>query len=257
MYKHVYHYPFLDFNQLNESLNNLQSHEKLKKMYELLGGKFLAPQVMHGSVMGICSIGGFPVHLNDKKKLVIGKSVYTAQELKELLYETVGMSAFMSYLNPKNKSLHEIAQTTLNMHHYSVLHTINLSVLVCGITSGVEHELSSQRDIMHLSRLTVAKTKAQNDPCIVLRDENALEIYNQILTSTKKILNNSHHIDNETRNLLFPTAKASAVMLTGSLKNFMKLIALKDAGGKEDELVEILVKLEQLLSSVFPELFIK
>lgn len=252
-----YQYPFIDFNKLNDLLSEkvVVSEDKLAVMYKHLGGQFLAPQVMNGNVMGICSIGGFPVHLGENGTLQIGKSEYTIEELKELLYETVGMSSFMSYLNPKNKSLNEIANTTLKMGHYSVLHTVNISVLICGITSGVEHELSSQRDIMHLSRLTVAKTKSQNNPCIVLKDKRHLKLYNEVLYATQTIMNSNPVENNEVRNLLFPSAKASAIMLTGSVKNFMKLIALKDAGGKEDELIDILTNLENLLSAVFPEVF--
>lgn len=253
----IYQYPFLDFSQLNESLNrdNITSDNKLEAIYEKMDGQFLAPHIMHGSRVGICSIGGFPVHLNMDGQLLIGKSEYTIEELKTLLYETVGMSAFMSYLNPKNKSLIEIANNTLDMKHYSVLHTISLSVLICGITSGVEHELSSQRDIMHLSRVTVAKTKAQANPCLVLKNIEHVGVYNEVLQATQKVLSTSVLDDMEVRNLLFPSAKASAIMLTGSVRNFMKLVALKDSGGKEDELIDILTKLEQALSCVFNELF--
>lgn len=253
----IYKYPFLDFNKLNNYLNNnhASSENKLAIIYEKMGGKFLAPKIMSGSVIGICSIGGFPIHLDDSGQLKIGKSEYSIPELKELLYETVGISSFMSYLNPKNKSLNDIANTTLSMKHYSVLHTIHISILISGITIGVEQELSSQRDIVHLSRVTVAKTKSQISPCLVLRNQEQLNIYEQILKSTEDVLKSNIIGDMETRNLLFPTAKSSAIMLTGSLKNFMKLISLKDAGGKEDELVELLIKMEQLLSSVFEEIF--
>lgn len=253
----IYKYPFLDFNQLNNELNikNLKSNEKLSIIHNLMGGKKLSENILKGSVMGICSIGGFPIHLNEVGQLMIGKNEYTITEIKDLLYETIGISSFMSYLNPKNKSLMEISNTTIKEQHYSVLHTINLSIFICGITSGVEHELSSQRDIVHLSRLTVAKTKAQSNPVLVLTDEKYIQFYEKILNATKDILVNSEINDMEIRNLLFPSAKASAVMLTGSLKNFMKLIKLKESGGKENELIEVLNKLEKLLIHLFPELF--
>lgn len=253
----VFNYPFLDFNELNNQLNeeNVLSENKLEVIYEKMNGKFLDKKIMSESVMGICSIGGLPIHLSNSGSLILGKTEYTKEELKEQLYETLGMSSFMSYLNPKNKSLKEIADTTLNMKHYSVLHTINLSVFICGITSGVEHELSSQRDIIHLSRLTVAKTKAQNNPCLVLNNEEQLNTYKKVLDTVSQILSETEQSNTELRNLLFPSAKASAIVLTGSLKNFMKLVALKDAGGKEEELINLLTKLENLLKSIFPELF--
>lgn len=253
----VFNYPFLDFNELNNQLNeeNVLSENKLEVIYEKMNGKFLDKKIMSESVIGICSIGGLPIHLSNSGALMVGKTEYTKEELKEQLYETLGMSSFMSYLNPKNKSLKEIADTTLNMKHYSVLHTINLSIFVCGITSGVEHELSSQRDIIHLSRLTVAKTKAQNNPCLVLNNKEQLNIYKKVLNTVTQILSENEESNTELRNLLFPSAKASAIVLTGSLKNFMKLIALKDSGGKEEELINLLIKLENLLKGIFPELF--
>jgi hypothetical protein len=164
------------------------------------------------------------------------------------------MSSFMSYLNPKNKTLSELSDAVLSLKHLSCLHTINISVIICGITSGVEHEISSQRDIIHLSRLTVAKTIAQNAPCLVLNNDKYYQQYKKVLKLTKNVVNSSLD-DGETRNLLFPSAKASAIMLTGSIKNFLKLVQLKDSGGKEDELVKVLKSLEDILKGIFPELF--
>ena len=63
--------------------------------------------------------------------------------------------------------------------------------------------------------------------------------------------------DHETRNLLFPSAKASAVILTGSLKDIMKLIALKEAGGKEAEFVSALTLIQDVVGCAFPSLFYK
>jgi hypothetical protein len=61
--------------------------------------------------------------------------------------------------------------------------------------------------------------------------------------------------DNETRNLLFPTAKASGLLITGSLRNMMKLVSMKDSGGKEDEFVAALLNIEKVLETTFPEIF--
>lgn len=254
----MYKYPFLDFNALNNEMNNqgIKSSQKLSFMYEKMNGKFYDDEkdIMKGAVVGITAIGSFPVELSDTNKLMLLGHEVTIEQIKEKLNKTIGMSAFMSYLNPKNKSLDSIAETTLDLKHYSVLHTVNLSIAIVGLSSGVEHEFSSQRDIIHLSRLTVAKTKTQSNPCLVLRNYKYYEMYKEILKSTKNLLGKIEEKDNETENLLFPTAKASSIIITGSLKNILKLISLKDAGGKEEEFIEILEKIEGLVKEIYPEL---
>lgn len=256
--KNIYQYPFLDFNALNEEMieNGLKSYQKLPFIYEQMGGEFYdtEKQILKGSTVGVISIGGFPVELShDGKLMVLGKET-TISEIKEHLYKTVGMSSFMSYLNPKNKTLGELSEAVLALKHLSCLHTVHISVLLCGITSGVEHEFSSQRDIIHLSRLTVAKTVAQNAPCLVLHNEKYYDQYKKVLRLTQDVVSNSPD-DAETRNLLFPSAKASAIILTGSVKNFLKLIQLKDSGGKEDEFITVLKSIERVLQKIFAEVF--
>lgn len=255
----MYKFPFLDFNKMNNDIisNNIQSNNKLQYIHEHMSGDFYDNEktIMKGSKTAIVSIGGFPIELSDNGSLQLIGNDISINELTQSLYKSVGMSSFMSYLNPNNKSLNEIADSTLSKEHYSVLHMINISVLVSGISIGVEHEFSSQRDIIHLSRVTVAKTKSQSTPCLVLGNPQYYEIYKAVSNYTEEALKNIKIDDNETRNLLFPTAKASAVILTGSLRNMMKLVALKDSGGKETEFIKVLENINGLLNFVFPEIF--
>lgn len=249
----MYSYPFADFNEINETLNALkiESHDKLAFIHDFIGGKFFDRDqtIMSGPAAAIVSIGGIATEIKNKKLHMLGKET-TIEELKSSFDKSIGMSSFMSYLNPKNKTLDEIAETTLSLKHNSVLHQINISILLTGISIGVEHEFSSQRDIVHLSRITVAKTKAQKSPCLVLQDEKYLEAYKAVLTSTNDILKEHNIENNEIRNLLFPTSKASGLIINGSIKNLMKLISLKDAGGKEDEFVKALEKIEHTLKGL-------
>lgn len=252
-------FPFADFNQINNEMNdlNLKSHEKLAYMHTAIGGGFYDKEktIMTGSAAAIVTLGSFPVELNKTGGLsFMGNDVSLAM-VKHKLYQSVGLSSFMSYLNPKNKSLGAIAESTIELKHHSVLHQIQLGIMITGISIGVEHEFSTQRDIVHLSRLTVAKTSAQQNPCLVLRDIKHYDLYKAVLESTNKILAEHTDVDNETRNLLFPAAKASGLLITGSLRNFMKLISMKNSGGKEAEFIESLLKIENLLEHVFPEIF--
>ena len=244
----MFKYPYLDFSRLNEEMNQnqLKSSEKLRYMYTVMQGAFhdREKQLMTGACAAIVAIGGFPIEVKDDRVYILGREL-GEETLSEQFIQTIGISTFMSYLNPHNKTLAQMGQTALDNSHLSVLHTLSMSIFVAGISTGVEQELSSQRDIVHLSRLTVAKTKAQDNPCLILRDSKNIEAYKKVLEFTK--LHCADIEDRETRNLLFSTAKASCVVLTATLKNFLTLVALKDAGGKEHELVELLLKIEKLL----------
>jgi hypothetical protein len=304
-----YTHPFLDFNQLNEQMNaqGIASEHKLQFIYDAMQGEYhdMEHEIIKKPVSAIVALGSFPIEIgyiqNDnafshnesfvahktRTLKMLGKPV-SLKELKSQLYRTIGMSAFMSYLNPKHASLEQLADKTLSHEHYSVLHTIQISILVCGLSSGVEHELSSQRDIVHLSRLTVAKTQAQQKPLLVLPQSKShyLSLYTKVKHGIEDMIKESNsvsdlqlsansnseigisnptdngktpvarkHTDWEALNLLFPSAKASALIITGSIKNLMKLVALKDAGGKEDELIDVLLCIEHTLQKVFPEFF--
>lgn len=244
----MFKYPFLDFDKLNQEVGGSSSN-KLSQIYEKMGGLFHdeEKELMEGAVVGIVSVGGVPVEVEGEEIKLLGAAI-TPEKLRQEFNKTYGMSSFMSYLNPNQIPLNVLGKATLDRGHTSILHTVSLGVLVVGVSSGVEHEISSQRDIVHLSRLTVAKTKAQDSPCLVLRNPRYIQAYKSILHQTKHALAEVNDDDLEARNLLYPSSKASAVLITGSVKNFKKFIALKDCGGKEDEFIELLEKLENALS---------
>lgn len=248
----MYKFPFLDFDKLNNEMASLKvpAYKKLGFMYGRMGGLFHdeSKRMLKGAQVAIVGLGGLPVQIIDGKYAIMGHE-HTLLEIKEELYKMAGLSAGMSYANPYNKTLNELADKTLSLGHTSILHTLNLNILIVGLTIGVEHEFSSQRDMVHLSRLTVAKTAAQKKPCLVLRDEKYVDIYSETLINTDSRLEKlDESKDWETINLLYPTAKASTLMISGTLKNILKLVALKDSGGKEDEFVEILEKIDDAIS---------
>lgn len=248
----MYKFPFLDFDKLNNEMASLKvpAYKKLGFMYERMGGLFHdePKRILKGAQVAIVGVGGLPVQVIDDKYAIIGHK-HTLLEIKEELYKMAGLSAGMSYANPYNKTLNELADKTLSLGHTSILHTLNLNILIVGLTIGVEHEFSSQRDMVHLSRLTVAKTAAQKQPCLVLRDEKYIDIYSEILNNTDSRLKDlDESKDWETINLLYPTAKASTLMISGTFKNILKLVALKDSDGKEDEFIDVLEKIDSAIS---------
>ena len=120
--------------------------------------------------------------------------------------------------------------------------------------AAVETELCCQRDLVHLSRVTVARTAAQDDPSFVVLDETHLstlqEMRRHVLESLKPLTGSR-----EARNTLFPASKATMVLITGSLRNYQKLTAARDDQGKEEEYRRMLTALTQLLNPLAPELF--
>lgn len=250
----MYKYPFLDFNALNEKIaqNKIVSENKLSYIYQHLGGEYYDKEekILKGAKACIVGVGGIPVEIKDDKLCFFGNPV-EIEDIKKQLLKTMGLSATMSYLNPKNRELETIAQKTLDLGHKSIMHTVFLNILVVGHSIGVEHELSSQRDLMHLSRLTVADSRAQNSPCLTLLNGEQVELYKKVLDSTTRLIKGAEiPMTEETRNLLFPTAKSSMILLSGSLRNFEKLVALKETGGKEFEFCQILNDIEGLLDFI-------
>lgn len=253
----MYNFPLLDINALNNEMNiqNIISKDKLKYIYKKIGGDFYDQEeaIIKKARVAIVGIGGLPISIIDNKYYLLNKEV-SLQDIKKELFKTVGFSAMLSYLNPKNKNLNDISDTTLNLGHNSIKHTVSFNVLVVGHSIGVEHELSSQRDIMHLSRLTVAKTTAQSSPCLTLLNEEHLPVYKKILKETNeslKIVDEKGFKDVEARNLLFPSAKSSMILLSGTWRNFEKLIDLKNSGGKENEFIVLLNDLEKLFNWLY------
>jgi hypothetical protein len=171
--------------------------------------------------------------------------------LRRALRAGCGASALFTYLNPRDRPLPELGDTALRLGHRSVLHAAAINVLLAGHTNAVEHELSSQRDLVHLSRLTVNRTAAQSDPPLRIVDARLLPVADEIMRVTRKHLPTATGVSAdgvsadgvsadalEYRNALFPGAKASAVLLSGTVRNLLKVAAA--AMDKEAELARLL-----------------
>lgn len=253
----MFKYPFADLNKINNVMNEkkLKSNTKLAFIHEAIGGKFhdKEKKIMTGCAVAIVNLGGFVIEVKDNELVLFNKPI----EINDILdnyRKSIGMSSFMSYLNPKNKSLNDISKSTMELKHYSVLHQINISLLITGISIGVEHEFSTQRDIIHLSRITVAKTQSQSSPCLVLPDSKYINTYKKVLNLTQDILEKEKIDNQEIKNLLFPTAKASGLIINGSLRNLIKLVELKNSGGKEDEFIAALIEIEKVINLIYKNL---
>jgi hypothetical protein len=162
-------------------------------------------------------------------------------------------SGMMSYLNSGRLSVGEISAAMSAKGHGSVAHTVQVSVLVSGVTTAVENEFNSQRDLVHLSRVTVARTSIQSNPPIVVRDPMMLDAYRRVAkvaTAERSLLTGTGRDFQEFANQLFPVAKATAFIMTGTLRNLFKLTSAASDDGKEREFRGVLAKVDQLLNGL-------
>lgn len=243
---------FLDFNKLNKHLiNSSKMTDRLQKAYQAVGGTFYddEKQIMKGPLVFITGIGGILIENRKDGSYLLNKKI-DSESLQDIVMKMAGVSSFMSYLNPGNLELAELGDKVLNEYqHSSVLHPISLNIVIIGHSIGVEHEIASQRDLVHLSRLTVAKTTTQSSPCLTLLNSDLVNTYKTALSQINSLVKSESSQDKESLNLLFPTAKSSLIMLSGSMKNFLKIIDMRNDSGKEDEFVYLLEKMSDVLDS--------
>lgn len=160
---------------------------------------------------------------------------------------------YMSYLNSSNKTTNEMIDILDRHGHFSTQHMIFINILISWISTSVENEFNSQRDIIHLSRITEARTKIQNDPPYVVLNEKLLPLYATIKNAIKNetkwsdfTINNSD--DLEALNLIHSSAKGTAIILSWSVKNFKKLTSMKNDNWKEIEFRRSLEMIDNLVS---------
>lgn len=204
--------------------------------------------------VALVGIGGLPV----------SKDFDMAGATKGMV-DMMGYGGFFTYMNPKNATPEALVQTMHGLGHYSTAHTAYLNVLVAGASTAVENEFNSQRDIVHLARLTEARAGAQSSPSIVVLAPNMLPTYVRVLEKTEEALRSapdgaglsgSEKLDYlEARNALFPAAKATTFLMSGTARNFQKLLGGLMDPGKEDEYRRILAQLADTLSAVLPTVF--
>ena len=247
---HIENTPVLDLDNYFESLKGVPRAEKLRVALAQAGcsawdqeGRYIkSPSV------ALVGLGG----------LKVTEELLAAY--RENRTTLPGASAGMSYLNSGNKPLDTLYDTVVDSGHFSVMHTVSANLLVAGVSVGVENEFNSQRDILHLSRVTVARTGVQQRPPVVVAHEDLLAPTKRIVELTDELTADiaSSNLDSwEQRNLLYPASKATLFLATASLRNFQKLVSQKTDRGKEAEYRASLELIERCLASMWPEIFIE
>lgn len=246
---------FLDLHTLWEAAGAHAPPDRLRALFRAAGvetydddGYFVrAPRV------AIVGVGGLPIRLQAGAPTLLGQPVSVAL-LRSQIQEMMGFCGFMSYLNPRNRAPEALAQAMLAQGHASTAHAVSVNVLVLGFSVAVEPELCCQRDLVHLSRVTVARTRAQDDPPMVVHEPGALPLLQAARGQLQSALPGTQ-LGRECRNNLYPASKATMVLLSASLRSFHKLTAARDDAGKEAEFRRLLHGIHDLLHPLAPELF--
>ena len=180
-------------------------------------------------------------------------------EIRDSSRELMATSAAFSYLNRGEKSQDELYKTVTGLGHFSIAHTVSVNVVIAGISQATELELNLQRDLVHISKVTNARTSVQSRPPIVVPDERLLPFAQSLdsvtteLTKAARKKNNPDEL--EMINGFFPVNKATLLMLSGDLSNFRKVVAIRDDKGKEKELRDVADVLKSQLRLLWPEIY--
>jgi hypothetical protein len=243
-----------------ETLGSVETGEKLQRALEYSGCEFSDDDhsLVSEPVVALAGIGGIPVCKKEESDQVVGKRI---NDFVAGTRETMANSAAFSYLNAGEKSLPDLYETAIGLGHFSITHTVQANFLIAGISEGAELEINLQRDLVHLSKVTNARTKIQNKPPLVLSQpqhaKDFLELRNQTVRLADKLREDSSGDTLEFANSIFPVCKATLFMLSGDLSNLRKFTQLEDDEGKERELRDIAGRLKGQLILLWPEIMKK
>jgi hypothetical protein len=246
----------LPLDGLWEHLRVIPSELKIKEALSYAGCEFHDDdkRFVRGHSISLAGIGGVPIaHVYDSDAEI------TASLRERILgtRELMGSAAAFSYLNSGEKDIYELYDSVTKLGHFSIAHAIQVNIIIAGISEGAELELNLQRDLVHFSKLTNARTRVQNSPPIVVPEgyDPALieSLYRHSEDVAASIRQEGDADSIEYANSLFPVNKATILMISGDLSNLRKISALRKDIGKEKELRTIAAGIFDLLSSVWPE----
>ena len=148
--------------------------ERLARLLRLAGCRFHdghGDRLVARASARLAAVGGLPVHALAAAGLGPG-------EIACLARSTMGLAGAMSYLSLPGGTPESAFQAVAVGHgHGSVAHVASVSLLVAGVTCAVENEFNGQRDLVHLSRVTEARTRVQSRPPVVVPDPSLADAY--------------------------------------------------------------------------------
>lgn len=248
----------LPLDGLWNTVSAAPAEEKMSTALAYAGAEFHDDRqhfVSKGSV-ALVGIGGQPVaHATDSDALIaerLARYIHGSQEM-------MGSSAAFSYLNSGERSLVELFESVTKLGHFSIAHTASVNILLSGLSEGAELELNLQRDIVHISKVTNARTTVQTRPPLVVSNPRHLQLARSIDEMTAKLIDDNRDANDldelEVLNSFYPVNKATILMMSGDLSNMRKFTQMRDDKGKEKELRDIADTLNTQLSLLWPQIF--
>jgi hypothetical protein len=251
----------VDWQAALQEAQGLDVSQRLSFLIAAAGGTFhpADPRLVTSAGVKLWAIGGLPF-------TALAQAGLPPSAAAALSTASMGLAGSMSYLSlPGGTGSGAFDKIAVGMGHTSCAHVVTVSLAVGGVSCACENEFNSQRDVAHLARVTEARTAAQSAPPLVLRhpelleeSQAALRLADELAGRAKdKLKAAGETLANarEAAHLLFPAAKASAFIITASLRNFQKLLGAIDDEGKEAEYREVLRVIRARLASLWPELF--
>lgn len=253
-------FQFIDLPLLLESIQRRPIEERARELM-LAAGCYLwegHSRIIQAPSARLAAIGGMGV----ASLLNIGLD---PAGIAKLTRQSAGAAASMSYLTlPGGSTDSAYQKIAIGLGHGSCLHAVHVSVLLAGISTAAENELNSQRDLVHLARLTESRTKAQSQPTLVCMDpgmvfcaQAALESFDDVREEALAGSSLGSKDALETVNNLAPAMRAGVVLVSATLRSFQKLFDAIEDEGKEMEYREALRSVRAQLAQLWPELFAK
>lgn len=248
-----------------DCLRDMPTNEKLVGALALAGCRSWDEEgrYIKDAEVALIGVGGVPF---DERGLTDAEVQERIQHVVGRARTTMELSAAFSYLNSGNLEPGRLYERVVDLGHLSIAHTVTANILVAGTSVAAENEFNSQRDVVHASRLTVARTAVQERPPVLVETADKLDSARVVVEAVDQVAaamsappldaSRQARMDfQERRNNLYPASKASLFMLSGSLRDYAKLVPQKDDPGKEKEYRTVLGKLQGQLGKLWPELF--
>lgn len=263
---------FLDSYRLWNSIQGIKSPERLRTLMTHAGVVFHDPNTRNfisEPVVGITGFGGIPVCWGTETPpdhIALGHlpgQSFVPRSLVVACEDMMGFGGFCTYLNPRDNTPSIMVDSMISQGHTSTAHSIVINFMVLGVSLAAESELNCQRDIIHLARVTEARTLAQSHPPVVVQYPEMVWMYQNVYAHVEHVIGQAadrppgaSDLDlHEATNLIFPAAKGTVFILTGSVRNLQKLVSLGTDPGKENEVKRVLDLIKLSMAGLFPRLF--
>lgn len=243
---------YLDQAALWTALRGVDHADRLGEIIRHSGGVFHSghPRLLTTPVVMVRSFGGMPIVIGPDGVPCVGTRAFPLGAAIDAARTTMGCAGMDAYLNPNDRDAGKMHEVLVKAHGVpSTAHLPSLGIFVAGLSLKAELELNCQRDVVHLSRLTSARTSAQDRPPVLVEKAAHIPIVKQVLN----VIPQTDTADREAFNSLFPLAKCSLLGISGSLKSLLKIGALADDEGKEREVRRICDEIRIIVLTLFPE----